>query len=189
MSTCLLYLVAAGLFSKGIWHLEANQWNQVVGGDAAELGSGPGSYDIRRSVWHVNVSLSGSSSLAIVDTSASAATLTSTEAASGVFSTPFSAGRTQRPLAPSSRTTFTGSPCHLASSIWVSRRRATWAPRRWTSLKTGPTTTNLCSPTPRGRLAERPRPSSSYRVEPDISLSKGGLNSGTSNWPRSTPPR
>lgn len=54
MSTCLLYLVAAGLFSKGIWHLEANQWNQVVGGDAAELGSGPGSYDIRRSVWHVN---------------------------------------------------------------------------------------------------------------------------------------
>jgi high-affinity iron transporter len=57
MSTCLLYLVAAGLFSKGIWHLEANQWNQVVGGDAAELGSGPGSYDIRRSVWHVNVSI------------------------------------------------------------------------------------------------------------------------------------
>ena len=28
----------------------------IVGGDAAELGSGPGSYDIRRSVWHVNVS-------------------------------------------------------------------------------------------------------------------------------------
>lgn len=55
-STCFLYLVAAGLFSKGIWHLEANQWNQIVGGDAAELGSGPGSYDIRRSVWHVNVS-------------------------------------------------------------------------------------------------------------------------------------
>ncbi|KAK2601804.1 high-affinity iron permease [Conoideocrella luteorostrata] len=54
LSTFLLYLVAAGLFSKGIWHLEANQWNKVVGGDAAELGSGPGSYDIRRSVWHVN---------------------------------------------------------------------------------------------------------------------------------------
>jgi high-affinity iron transporter len=54
--TCLLYLMAAGLFSKGIWHLEAHQWNKIVGGDAAELGSGPGSYDIRRSVWHVNVS-------------------------------------------------------------------------------------------------------------------------------------
>jgi high-affinity iron transporter len=48
--------MAAGLFSKGIWHLEAHQWNKIVGGDAAELGSGPGSYDIRRSVWHVNVS-------------------------------------------------------------------------------------------------------------------------------------
>ena len=53
-STCFLYLVGAGLFSKGVWHLEAYQWNMVVGGDAAELGSGPGSYDIRRSVWHVN---------------------------------------------------------------------------------------------------------------------------------------
>ena len=55
-STCFLYLVGAGLFSKGVWHLEAYQWNMIVGGDAAELGSGPGSYDIRRSVWHVNVS-------------------------------------------------------------------------------------------------------------------------------------
>ncbi|CAK7275470.1 high-affinity iron permease [Sporothrix epigloea] len=53
-STCFLYLVGAGLFSKGVWHLEAYQWNKIVGGDAAELGSGPGSYDIRRSVWHVN---------------------------------------------------------------------------------------------------------------------------------------
>lgn len=32
------------------------QWNKVVGGDAAEVGSGAGSYDIRQSVWHVNVS-------------------------------------------------------------------------------------------------------------------------------------
>ncbi|SPO06102.1 related to high-affinity iron transporter FtrA [Cephalotrichum gorgonifer] len=54
LSTGLLYLIAAGLFSKGVWHLEAYQWNMIVGGDAAELGSGPGSYDIRRSVWHVN---------------------------------------------------------------------------------------------------------------------------------------
>ncbi|KAJ9149999.1 Plasma membrane iron permease 2 [Pleurostoma richardsiae] len=54
VSTCFLYLVGAGLFSKGVWHLEAYKWNMIVGGDAAELGSGPGSYDIRRSVWHVN---------------------------------------------------------------------------------------------------------------------------------------
>lgn len=56
-STCLLYMVAAGLFSRAIWLIEQQQWNKVVGGDAAELGDGPGSYDIDRSIWHVNVSL------------------------------------------------------------------------------------------------------------------------------------
>ncbi|KAI0202664.1 iron permease FTR1/Fip1/EfeU [Astrocystis sublimbata] len=54
VSTCLLYLVGAGLFSRAIWYFEAQQWNNIVGGDAAELGSGPGSYDISKSVWHVN---------------------------------------------------------------------------------------------------------------------------------------
>ncbi|KAL8730244.1 MAG: hypothetical protein Q9166_004221 [cf. Caloplaca sp. 2 TL-2023] len=54
VSTCLLYLVAAGLFSKGVWFLESGAWNKIIGGDAAETGSGPGSYDIRQSVWHVN---------------------------------------------------------------------------------------------------------------------------------------
>lgn len=54
VSTCFLYLVAAGLFSKGIWYLEADRWNKLTGGDAAENGSGAGSYDIRDSVWHVN---------------------------------------------------------------------------------------------------------------------------------------
>ncbi|TEA17709.1 High affinity iron permease ftrA [Colletotrichum sidae] len=53
-STCLLYIVAAGLFSRAIWFFEAQQWNTAVGGDAAEVGSGPGSYDIEKSVWHVN---------------------------------------------------------------------------------------------------------------------------------------
>ncbi|KAF2963752.1 hypothetical protein GQX73_g9820 [Xylaria multiplex] len=54
VSTCLLYLVGAGLFSRAVWYFEAQQWNNIVGGDAAELGSGPGSYDIDKSVWHVN---------------------------------------------------------------------------------------------------------------------------------------
>ncbi|PHH87908.1 hypothetical protein CDD83_8250 [Cordyceps sp. RAO-2017] len=54
ISTCLLYLVAAGLFSRGVWHLETQQWNTAVGGDAAETGNGAGSYDIDKSVWHVN---------------------------------------------------------------------------------------------------------------------------------------
>lgn len=56
VSSCLLYLVAAGLFSRGVWFFESQEWNNAVGGDAAETGSGPGSYDIDRSVWHVNVS-------------------------------------------------------------------------------------------------------------------------------------
>lgn len=54
ISTCFLYLVSAGLFSKAVGKFEMNAWNNLVGGDAAETGSGPGSYDIRKSVWHVN---------------------------------------------------------------------------------------------------------------------------------------
>ncbi|KAI0479163.1 iron permease-like protein [Xylariaceae sp. FL0804] len=53
-STCLLYLVAAGLFSRAVWAFESQKWNKIVGSDASELGSGPGSYDIDKSVWHVN---------------------------------------------------------------------------------------------------------------------------------------
>ncbi|KAL8720587.1 MAG: hypothetical protein Q9225_002576 [Loekoesia sp. 1 TL-2023] len=59
ISTCFLYLVAAGLFSKGVWFFESGAWNKIVGGDAAETGSGPGSYDIRKSVWHVNINGGG----------------------------------------------------------------------------------------------------------------------------------
>lgn len=54
VSTCFLYLVAAGLFSKAVWYLEQQKWNEAVGGDAAETGAGAGSYDIDKSVWHVN---------------------------------------------------------------------------------------------------------------------------------------
>lgn len=54
ISTCFLYLVAAGLFSKGVWDLEQNAWVKLAGEGAVEAGSGPGSYDIRKSVWHVN---------------------------------------------------------------------------------------------------------------------------------------
>lgn len=54
LSTSLLYLVAAGLFSRAIWAFESQQWANAIGSDAAELGSGPGSYDVDRSVWHVD---------------------------------------------------------------------------------------------------------------------------------------
>ncbi|KAL7276174.1 high-affinity iron permease [Rhizina undulata] len=53
-STIVLYLVAAGLFSKSVWFFETRAFSRAVGGDVAEAGNGPGSYDIRVSVWHVN---------------------------------------------------------------------------------------------------------------------------------------
>lgn len=54
-STCLLYLVAAGLFSKGIWNFELQSFiDKCDGFDVSETGHGPGLYDIGRSVWHVN---------------------------------------------------------------------------------------------------------------------------------------
>lgn len=53
-----MYLVAAGLFDRAIWYFEQQHWNKMVGKDVSELGAGPGSYDISRSVWHVNVRIS-----------------------------------------------------------------------------------------------------------------------------------
>ncbi|ODV97593.1 hypothetical protein PACTADRAFT_110 [Pachysolen tannophilus NRRL Y-2460] len=55
LSTCFLYLVAAGLFSKGIWQFELQHYiNLCNGQDMSEVGSGPGSYDVTNSIWHVN---------------------------------------------------------------------------------------------------------------------------------------
>jgi hypothetical protein len=42
ISTCFLYLVAAGLFSRGVWYLENNTWNHAIGGDAAAIVGGIG---------------------------------------------------------------------------------------------------------------------------------------------------
>lgn len=53
-STCFLYLVAAGLMSRGVWFLEMYRFIQKVGTDISENGSGPGSYDISNTVWHVD---------------------------------------------------------------------------------------------------------------------------------------
>jgi high-affinity Fe2+/Pb2+ permease len=57
VSTCFLYLVAAGLVARSVWYFEAQHWKSIAGRDVADLGDGPGSYDIDRSVWHVNVSV------------------------------------------------------------------------------------------------------------------------------------
>ncbi|RMZ92480.1 hypothetical protein DV736_g295, partial [Chaetothyriales sp. CBS 134916] len=53
-STCILYLIASGMFSKAIWSLQYHRFAQKVGSDVAEEGNGPGSYDIAATVWHVN---------------------------------------------------------------------------------------------------------------------------------------
>ncbi|PYI12979.1 plasma membrane iron permease [Aspergillus japonicus CBS 114.51] len=53
-STCVLYLIAAGMFSKAVWSLQFNAFQVKVGSDVAEEGSGPGSYNIAETVWHVN---------------------------------------------------------------------------------------------------------------------------------------
>ncbi|KAL3473073.1 iron permease FTR1 family-domain-containing protein [Aspergillus californicus] len=53
-STCVLYLIAAGMFSKAIWDLQYYVFQKGVGSDVAEAGSGPGSYNIKQTVWHVN---------------------------------------------------------------------------------------------------------------------------------------
>lgn len=53
-STCFLYLIAAGLWSRSIWYFQMYVYSQKAGGDPAEAGSGPGSYNIHQSVWHVN---------------------------------------------------------------------------------------------------------------------------------------
>lgn len=55
ISLCFLYLVAGGLFSKGVWNFELQKFIDKCGGmDVSETGDGPGSYDIMHSVWHVN---------------------------------------------------------------------------------------------------------------------------------------
>lgn len=124
ISTCLLYLVGAGLFSRAVWSFEQQAWNKLVGGDAAEAGAGPGSYDIDRSVWHVNVSTRATSLFVcctcLLILSCSAVRPKPPTAKLGVSSTPFSAGPTRPLTAPSSRTTSTGSLSWLALSSCAS---------------------------------------------------------------------
>ncbi|QLL32695.1 hypothetical protein HG536_0D02170 [Torulaspora globosa] len=54
VSTCILYLIAAGLFSRGAWFFENYRFNKATGGDASESGDGNGSYNIKKAVYHIN---------------------------------------------------------------------------------------------------------------------------------------
>ncbi|KAM0552462.1 hypothetical protein ACHAPJ_008023 [Fusarium lateritium] len=53
-STSVLYLMSAGMFSKSVWYFQNHAFVQGVGSDVSEAGNGPGSYNIRETVWHVN---------------------------------------------------------------------------------------------------------------------------------------
>lgn len=54
ISTSILYLIGAGLFSRGAWYFENYLFNRATGGDASEGGDGNGTYNIHKSVYHVN---------------------------------------------------------------------------------------------------------------------------------------
>ncbi|CAL1708875.1 unnamed protein product [Somion occarium] len=55
--TNFLLLIGAGLFSRSIGAFQENAFNNLLGADvddAGAAGDGPGSYDVRGNVWHLN---------------------------------------------------------------------------------------------------------------------------------------
>ncbi|CCM05088.1 uncharacterized protein FIBRA_07295 [Fibroporia radiculosa] len=53
--TNFILLIGAGLFSKAVWAFEAQAFANIVGADVDDTGGdGPGSFDVRNSVWHIN---------------------------------------------------------------------------------------------------------------------------------------
>lgn len=52
-STYFLFLIGAGLMSKAVWYLQYYRFAAKVGGDVAESGNGPGSYQVAGNVWHL----------------------------------------------------------------------------------------------------------------------------------------
>nr|XP_031857478.1 uncharacterized protein CI109_007097 [Kwoniella shandongensis]KAA5524550.1 hypothetical protein CI109_007097 [Kwoniella shandongensis] len=52
-STSFLCLIGAGLMSKAIGYFQYYRFAKGVGGDVAETGDGPGSYQVAGNVWHL----------------------------------------------------------------------------------------------------------------------------------------
>lgn len=52
-STSILFLIGAGLLSKGVGFFEYYRFAQGVGGDVGETGDGPGSFQVAGNVWHL----------------------------------------------------------------------------------------------------------------------------------------
>lgn len=53
ISTTILFLIGAGLASRGVGFLQYYVFAQGVGGDVAETGDGPGSFQVAGNVWHL----------------------------------------------------------------------------------------------------------------------------------------
>jgi high-affinity iron transporter len=52
-STTILFLIGAGLFSRGIGFFQYYRFAHGVGGDVAETGDGTGSFQVAGNVWHL----------------------------------------------------------------------------------------------------------------------------------------
>lgn len=55
--TNFILLIGAGLFSRATGAFQEKRFNNLLGGDvddASAAGNGPGSYDVRGNVWHLN---------------------------------------------------------------------------------------------------------------------------------------
>ncbi|KAI0360409.1 iron permease FTR1 [Trametes cingulata] len=53
--TNFLLLIGAGLFSKAVWAFQTNAFNRLLGADVDDAGGdGPGSFDVRGNVWHLD---------------------------------------------------------------------------------------------------------------------------------------
>ncbi|CAO3678050.1 unnamed protein product [Umbelopsis ramanniana] len=53
-STCILYLVSAGLLSRAVGYFEQDAWNKIIGGESAEESGSAIGYKVTASVWHVS---------------------------------------------------------------------------------------------------------------------------------------
>ncbi|KZT68414.1 iron permease FTR1 [Daedalea quercina L-15889] len=53
--TNFILLIGSGLFSKAVWYFESHMFSVLVGAEVDDTGGdGPGSFDVRGSVWHIN---------------------------------------------------------------------------------------------------------------------------------------
>jgi high-affinity iron transporter len=55
ISTCILYLVSAGLLSIAVGYFEQDAWNKIIGGESAEEAGDVIGYKMTTNVWHVRL--------------------------------------------------------------------------------------------------------------------------------------